>query len=371
MTSTRLAAMGYRPFFQEKMAQLPDRLFPGRVVGQHRRQWDVVSEAGACRAVLAGRLWAEEGVSQLDDAQPAVGDWVALEQNAAAEPPVITQVLARQSSLARTSAKRRGARQTIAANVDWVGIVAAFTENATDHVARRSLHPRRIERYLAAVRQGGASPLVVLNKADLSESAAAQTQELAKRLAPAPVVAVSSVSEGGLDPLLDRLTSGQTLALVGLSGVGKSSIVNRILGSNKQSVGQERSQDARGRHTTTGRALLTSPSGLLLIDTPGMREFGLAEAQADDLAAFADITRLAEKCQFRDCGHGAEPGCHVRQAVRNGQLADDRLQNFLALRGETRDAPRPRPSKSISRKRQKYPSRRSGKNLGDDSHELD
>jgi ribosome biogenesis GTPase / thiamine phosphate phosphatase len=332
LTPHVLSRLGFDQFFEQQLLAWDRGLIPGRVVGQHRRQWDVVTQEGTVRAVLAGRNWAREHVVQLDDAQPAVGDWVAVQPASSTADSVIAHILQRKSELSRTSVARRGARQTLVANVDLVGVVAAFAaDDATESVAKRSLHPRRIERYLAAIIAGGARPLVLVNKADLFSDAAAQAEKLEARLSGVPVLAVSTVNEEGLVPFTSRLAPGETIALVGLSGVGKSSIINCLLGRQAQKVSAERSHDGRGRHTTTHRELFLSEAGFCLIDTPGMREFALSEATGGDLEGFADIVELAQSCQFRDCTHHAEPGCGVRRTIALGQLDADRLESYQEL----------------------------------------
>lgn len=362
-----LTRLGYSEFFAEQMREAPAELMPARVVGQHRREWDVSCEKGTARAVLAGKHWAQEHVTQIDDAQPTVGDWVGVRWSENS-PPIIERLLARRSSLSRTSASRRGARQTLVANVDTVAVVAAFAPpGKQDAVAKRSLHPRRIERYVTAIQKGGATPLVLLNKSDLVEDALTTAAQLEERLSGCRVVCTSCESDDGLARFLSLFKEGSTIGLVGLSGVGKSSLVNRILGSEVQKVGAERSQDARGRHTTTHRELFLTPSGLLLIDTPGMREFAVADGKEDDLKAFEDVSRFAESCQFRDCEHRKEPGCAVRAAVAHGELMSDRLESYLALAGELKESAGQAPLKRAGRaKRQKYPRRGDNSDWKDD-----
>jgi len=341
------------------MSELPEAWLPARVVGQHRREWDVATTEGVERAVLAGKQWAKEGVGQLDDAQPTVGDWVAVLKEPGA-PPVIHHILKRRTWLSRTSMARRGARQTLVANVDRVAIVAAFAAaGGQDAVAKRSLHPRRIERYVAAVRTGGAEPLVVLNKSDLEPEAEARAEKLRARLKKTEVVTSNCMESDGLGRFLSAMSEGETIGLVGLSGVGKSSLVNRIIGKELQKIGEERTSDSRGRHTTTHRELFQTEGGLLLIDTPGMREFALADASETDLGAFEDVVEAAQGCQFRDCKHVSEPGCAVLLAVENGTLSRDRVENYRTLALELKTNSAQKPLTRLGRgKRQKYPSRK-------------
>ena len=344
------------------MAEWEPHLVPARVTGQHRREWDVAGVGLRARAVLAGRRWAKEDVAA-EEAQPTIGDWVAVRCSAEDMPPVIEHVLERKTELARTAVGKRGSRQIVVANVDLVAVVAAFAPTAAhDAVALRSLNPRRIERYLTGIRKGGAEALVILHKADLRVSAAQEAAELRQRLQNTPVLATHSTSPDGLEPLLPFLKPGHTIGFVGLSGVGKSTIVNRLVGHGAQKTGASREQDARGRHTTTHRELFVTPDGWLLIDTPGMREFAVGDGDDADLNAFDDIAQLATQCRFRNCRHSGDPGCAVEQAVGRGELPLDRLANYRTLAQELSDGGKKtkRPSTPQARKTS-APSRVKGK----------
>ncbi len=357
---TDLNALGYGSFFAEQMRKFDPSFTPARVVGQHRREWDVLSHKGTARAVLAGKLWDPERSEDSSDTQPTVGDWVVLQESADSAQPVIVHLLERRTWLSRNSATTRNSaknglkRQTLVANIDYVAVVASLCPpDSQDAVARRSLSPRRIERYLTAIESGGAKPIIVINKSDLSPDPGAAADSLKKRLSGCPVVLVSCKADDGLSSLGKEMQPGQTWGFVGLSGVGKSSIVNRIIGREAQKVGAARGSDARGRHTTTHRELFQTPEGILLIDTPGMREFALAGSGEADLDSFTDITELAERCQFGDCRHLSEPGCAVRKAVASGLVPKDRLLSFQTLSQELRTQEKVQSVKRNPKKRAK------------------
>lgn len=338
-SETPLLELGFDEEFAadaRSLAAGDERLTIGRVVGQHRREWDVRDARGTGRAYLAGKRWARDPDETL--AQPAIGDWVLLRAAVDGGLPVIEHILPRRTSLRRGAAGGRGDAQVVAANVDWIVIVSALTsEDAKDAVAQRALNPRRLERYLAAIESGGARSLFTLHKADLHPDAPRLAQELADRLA-RPVVCTSTKTSDGLDALRAVLEPRKTVGFIGMSGVGKSSIVNALLGEELQRVSREREADSRGRHTTTHRELFQIPGGALLIDTPGMREFSLAETEEVDLSSFDDIRTLAATCRFSDCGHVAEPGCAVRAALERGELLADRLAHYRTLRAQLDEA---------------------------------
>ncbi|MCH2109366.1 MAG: ribosome small subunit-dependent GTPase A [Polyangiaceae bacterium] len=356
--------LGWSEYFEAQLDELDDALIPARIIGQHRREWDLGGLDGVERAVLAGRRWDPEKEAAPDEAQPTVGDWVAVRlpqdhgtrsptaaplQHAQAKPtgpPVIEHVFRRRTFLQRSSMARRGQRQTIVANVDTVFIVAAFArEDSHESVAKRSIHPRRLERYVTAVRNGGAQPVIVLNKSDLAPDCEKTAAALRERLKNIKVLTVSATSHHAMDELVATVRPQSTIGLVGLSGVGKSTIVNALLGSDVQKTSATRESDARGRHTTTHRELFSTPSGLLLIDTPGMREFALADVTPEDLLAFEDIAEQAQHCKFRNCRHQNEPGCAVQAAVLQGLFSEDRVENYRHLLDELEKKAKAEPRK--------------------------
>jgi ribosome biogenesis GTPase len=301
---------------------------PGRVIAEHRGAWDVATGAGALRAGVAGVLRTEAAAG---GPSPAVGDWVGIRPADDAGPSAIVAILPRRSAFIRREPGRVAAEQVVAANVDTVLLVTAVG---------RDVNPRRLERYLAVAWGSGASPVIVVNKSDLRDGVA-DAVRLAGRVAGAvPVLAVSARTGEGIGSLGPHVGPGATVALLGSSGVGKSSLVNALIGEQRLDTGPVRADDDRGRHTTTARMLVPLGNGACLLDTPGMREMGMAggEAEVGLAAAFADVAALAAACRFADCGHGPEPGCAVRRAIEDGLLPADRLASHERLAREARAA---------------------------------
>ncbi len=327
-----LVRLGFSDFFRAQVLSSP-RFEPGvtvpaRVLSEARGRYSVSTGEHVFAAVLAGHA-AHAGE------RAAVGDFVLVERPSESLARIV-HVLERSSAFQRR-APELPVPQIIAANIDLAIVVAAHSpEGVDDYVRARGLNPRRIERYLRAIRDAPARALVVVNKADQSASFESHTATLARELRGVQVISTSAESGLGLAELTAELLPGSTAVLVGSSGVGKSSLTNALLGRAAQSVAGVREADTRGRHTTTGRELFTLPHGALLLDTPGMREFGLFAGEDDDsrLTGFAEIDELAPSCRFRDCKHVNEPGCAVLAAVEAGAVRGERLDQAHRLERE-------------------------------------
>ena len=296
---------------------------PGRVVAEHRGSYVVATERGEVKAAVSGRF--RYDIATAEDF-PAVGDWVALEPADGRESAIIHDVLLRTTRFARSARGDVGGAQVIAANIDLVLIVTGL-----DH----DFNLRRLERYLALAWSSGAEPIIVLNKADMCDDVAGRVADATLVAPGVPVRVVSALDGVGLDSLTPLLEPGKTVALLGSSGVGKSTIINALLGYERQQTGAVRADDQRGRHTTTSRELLVMPSGVLLIDSPGMRSVGMWEVEEGLADAFSDIEEFAAGCRFSDCTHIGEPGCAVQQAIVNGSLPAARLESQRRLARES------------------------------------
>ena len=295
---------------------------PARVTEQHRSGYVVAESIDDAKAVESLPEWLRPRCDP--SARAAVGDWVLIED--AADRPRIVALLPRRSLIKRGAAGEHYRQQLIAANVDTAFVVSGLD---ADFI------PRRIERYLLLLSGGGVEPVVVLTKLDVARDAPGAIALLAELAAQG--VAVRSLNARDADSVATLnpwLGAGRTVVLVGSSGAGKSTLTNTLLGIERMKTGAVRAHDARGRHTTTHRALIALPSGACLIDTPGMRELKPTGEEPADAAAFADIDLLAERCRFRDCRHEKEPGCALRDAVQRGELDAGRLANYLKLHAE-------------------------------------
>ena len=315
------AAQGWGPEFDEAMKPHASKgLEPARVILVYRKQLKVLSHRGEHWARTGGRMIHKaDSMGEL----PAVGDWVAAripEQGEA----LVHAVLPRRSAFVRKVAGENTEAQVLATNLDTVLVVMGLD---------RDFSLRRLERFMTLAWESKATPVVVLNKKDLADDLAEQTAEVQGMTRGAAIHVVSALNDEGLEPLRQLVGSGRTVVLLGSSGVGKSTLVNRLLGAQVMATGDVR-DDGRGKHTTTRRELLVLPGGGALIDTPGLREVQLWAAEEGLSKTFDDIEALAQSCKFSDCRHLAEPGCAVKAALEDGTLDEIRFESWLELQRE-------------------------------------
>jgi ribosome biogenesis GTPase len=315
--------LGWNGFFAAQSQSVATPLRYARVVEEQRGLYRIAGEVEGW-AEVGGRFRHEAGTAA---DFPAVGDWIGVRGQGSENDSrhVIDVLLSRRSVLSRAAAGEKVEQQVLAANVDTVFLVSALTQE---------LNVRRIERYLTMVWEAGAVPVVLLNKADLSPDPVAAAESIRARLPLIDVVSVSALQESGVEALTPYLRPARTIALLGSSGVGKSTLVNRLLGRDAFRVNAARESDGKGRHTTTSRHLVELPGGALLIDTPGMRELQLWADESAVEQAFDDVAAIAAGCRFADCAHAGEPGCAVQAAVDSGVLDPDRLSNYRRLARE-------------------------------------
>ncbi len=317
-----LADLGWSPHFESQLSgRDPDGLLPARIAEELKGAYRIYVDGRLLPAVLPGKML--HTAASRDDL-PATGDWVLARVLPGEDRALVVELLERRTKLSRKEAGERTGEQLLAANVDAVFLVASLNHE---------LHLRRIERYLTAIWESGATPVIALNKSDLTEAAVALLAEV-EAIAPGVPVHVTSAATGeGVEALVAHLGPGVTAVFVGSSGVGKSSLINCIIGSEAQIVAGIR-EDGKGRHTTTSRQMLVLPGRGVIIDTPGLRELQLWTSESGASMAFSDVEAFARDCRFNDCTHEREPGCAVRAALEAERLDEDRVRSYRKLERE-------------------------------------
>jgi ribosome biogenesis GTPase len=320
--SASLEALGWSAEFEESFVPYAgDGFVPARVAVQHRDAYVVCAETGELQAEPSGRLRHEAPEGGL----PVAGDWVVIRPYDIGSGATIHAVLPRRTAISRKAAWLATEEQVLGANIDVVFLVAGLDGD---------LNLRRLERYLATVWNSGAQPVAVLNKADLCDDLEAALIAVGGVAIGVPVHVVSGLTGEGIDELRPYTAGNRTVALLGSSGVGKSTLINCLRGEDVQAVGAVRKGDSRGRHTTTARELVRLPDGGLLLDTPGMRELQLWDVGDGFDSTFSDVEELTAQCRFNDCSHRREPGCAIRHALANGTLDGDRYASYQKLQRE-------------------------------------
>ncbi len=320
-----LAAWGWDDHFESAWSSLPaaEGLIPGRVVLEQPRTLHLVTPIGDVVATTVGRM---RHRARLRSDLPAVGDWVGFTPPSGTQTHATVQViLPRRSKLSRKVPGNKTDEQVVAANVDRVFLLMGLDGDFS---------PRRVERYVLMFREAGVDGVVLLNKLDLAPNAPEQIAAVEALAAPLPVVAISCKHSIGLEALERWLEPASTVALVGSSGVGKSTLINRLAGETRQATGDVRDRDDRGQHTTRHRELVRLRSGAILVDNPGIRELQPWVREESVEATFPDVVELAAHCRFSDCRHESEPGCAIRAAIARGDLTVERLGSFRALQAQ-------------------------------------
>jgi len=331
-----LKKLGWNAFFREHFRDHVGLYEPARVSTVYKNGYNVYTKDGEFRARISGNLHQKEDL-------PAVGDWVAISKDKIGT-ATIHAILPRKSKFSRKEAGKVTEEQVIVTNVDTIFIVTSLN---------RDFNLRRIERYLAIAKESETDAVVILSKSDLSKDVDEKINEVLEIAPGINVIAISATRNEGIEQLSPYLKDGKTVALLGSSGVGKSTLINSLEGYPRQNIGKIREKDSRGRHVTTERELIMLERGGLIIDNPGMRELQLWDAGEGMLDLFRDVIELENQCKFSDCLHETEPGCAVKKAINDGSLSKKRLKSYRKLQKEMQAVERKKTPKLAGKKRWK------------------
>lgn len=318
-----IKSLGWNSFYQDKLSNRVEKdLIPARVAVENKNNFILYTEYGEIPGEVSGRLlFTSDNTSSL----PKVGDWVLVDLYDNNTLAIINEVMPRRTKLSRKVAGNKSDEQIIASNIDTIFIVQSADE---------TFNLNRIERYLVAVKNSGANPVVLLSKSDLCDDVEGYIESTKNSAHTVDVFAISVKDTNSIEVISTIISEGETIALIGPSGVGKSTLINELIGEERQSVNEVRLGDSKGKHTTTKRELIMLPGGGLIIDTPGMREFQLWSDDVSLNSAFPEIDSLSEDCKYKDCSHIHEAGCAVLDAVNRGIIKAKRYANYLKMRKE-------------------------------------